>query len=61
MHIFYAFKAIANLSIYDRKVKNTNHTIPCQKSYFFLSAYFPFSSTTFVFVSRYRSNASYTS
>ena len=39
--------------------KNTHHTIPCKKSYFFLSIHFLFSSTTSVFVSPLWSKVSY--
>ena len=38
--------------------KNTHHTIPCKKLYFYLSIHFSFSSTTSAFVSLYRSKVS---
>ena len=34
-------------------LKNTHHTIPSQKSYFFLNIHFSFSSTNLVFLSLY--------
>ena len=50
------FKATVNLFSYEEKVtlflrKNTRHTIPCKKNYFFLSMHFSFYSTTSVFIS----------